>query len=131
MPVNKGQTAKAVGIGTAISLAATLVLLCVICGILMMTSSIPVGGLPYIAAGAAAIGVYIGAYIAAAIAGSGGLITGLLCSAAFCLVLLIFGLCSGSFDPGVMLLVRTGVCLAVGAVGGIRGVNRKEKLHIK
>lgn len=131
MPVNKMKMLKAVGIGTAVSLGAILLILCLICGILMMMSSIPTDSLPYITLAAVAIGVFPGAYIAAAINGSKGLIVGLLCSGAVFLCLLIIGLCSGSNQLGALTLVRLVIALIFGALGGIKGVNRKEKLHIK
>lgn len=131
MPFNKSRTAKAVGIGTAAALAMILILLCAECGVVMMLPSIPKVSLPYLAAAAIAVGTFAGGYIAAAIAGSRGLITGLLCGAGVTVCLLILGLCSGSFQPGAMTLIRAAVSLVFAALGGVKGINSKEKLHIR
>ncbi len=131
MPVNYAKTAKAVGIGAAASLAVILLILCAACGILMMTSSIPTDSLPYLALAAAAAGTFVGGFIAAAITRSKGLIVGLLCGAAVFLCLLVIGLCSGAGQLGMLTIIRAVIALLFGALGGIKGVNRKEKLHIK
>lgn len=131
MPINKKALLKAVGIGTAVSLGVILLLLCVVCGILMLTHSIPIGSLSYIVLIPVAIGVFLGGYIAAMIAGSKGLITGLCCAGAVFLCLFLIGLCSGSGEIGVMTAARLLTAAVFGALGGIKGVNRKEKLHIK
>ena len=130
MPVNRIKTAKAVGIGTAVSLAVILLTLCVIGGVLMMTS-IPTDSLSYIVLTAIAVGTFLGGYVAAAVTRSKGLIVGLLCSAAVFVILSLIGLCSGRSPVGVMALIRLTVSALFGALGGIKGVNRKEKLHIK
>ena len=131
MPVKKSKLVKAVGIGTAASFAVMLAALCLICGLMMMLSAIPFDSLPYITLIAAAAGVFAGGYISAAITGSGGLIVGVLCGAASFLVLLLIGLCAGTSSPGAVTIIRLIVCVLFGALGGVKGVNRREKLHIK
>ena len=131
MSVNKGQVIKALGIGTAVSLGVILMMLCLISGVLMMLSGIPFDALPYIVLAADAVGIFAGGYITAAIVKSRGLIFGLLCGISVFLCMLIIGLCSGYFSPNAIVLIRFGVLAVFGILGGIKGVNRKEKLHIK
>lgn len=131
MPVNNLKPVKAVSIGTAASLAVIVIVLCVITGVMMMLPSIPTAALPYIVLVADAVGVLIGGYITAAIAGSKGLILGLICGICVFLILLIIGQLSGNTAIGTVTFIRLGVLALFGILGGIKGVNRKEKLHIK
>ena len=131
MPYNKGRLAKALCIGAAVSLGATLLLTCIISGVFLILSSTPRAALPYIMLAAEALSVFIGGCAAAAINGSKGLIVGLLCGLTVFMILLVTGLLSGSDDIGIMTFIRLGVLLLCGILGGIKGVNRKEKLHIK
>lgn len=131
MPIHNGKTAKAIGIGTAAALIAILLMLCLICGVLMMMPTIPKDSLPYIVLIADAVGAFVGGCIAAALTGSGGLIVGLYCGISIFVSLLIFGLLGGSADVGAVTFIRLGVLILFGMIGGIKGVNRKEKLHIK
>ena len=131
MPVNRQKLCKALGIGTAAALAVILLALCGISGVLMMMSGLPTGALPYMGLIAIALGVLVGGYIAAAITGSRGLVMGLCCGAAVFVCLLIAGMSTGNFQPGTLTAAKLGVCALFGALGGIKGVNRKEKLHIK
>ena len=131
MPVNKGKMAKALGIGTAAALVLIVLLLCAVAGVLKMTPSIPTGALPYMMMAVTAVGTLLGGYITAAIAGSKGLVMGLCCGLTVFLLLLIIGMSKGTGDIGALTFVRSGVCALCGVLGGIKGVNRREKLHIK
>lgn len=131
MPVKKGQIAKAVGIGSSVSLGVILLTLCLITGVLMMLPGIPFDALPYLTLIADAAGAFLGGYLTARIAGSRGLIVGLLCGLCVFLCLTVIGFCTGSFRFGAITLIRLAVLAVFGILGGIKGVNRKEKLHIK
>ena len=131
MPLDKGRLAKALSIGAAVSLGSTLLLTCIISGVFLILSSTPREALPYIMLAAEGLSVFIGGCVAAAINGSRGLIVGMLCGLTVFLILLITGLLSGNDDIGMMTFIRLGALMLCGILGGIKGVNRKEKLHIK
>jgi len=120
----------AILIGTGIAAAVTLILLFVICGILTFMSSVPYSLLPYLTLIALAGGVFCGGYICAAIAKSRGLIVGLICGSILFVILLFAGLSTGE-TVGIMTLLRFIVSAVFGILGGIKGVNKKEKLRIK
>ena len=125
------STIKAIGIGTGISLALTMVFSCLITLIMLFIPSVPYEYVGYITLISYASGVFIGGYITAATAKERGLILGLLCGAAVFIISLIIGFI---FDGGtitIMTPLRLAVLLLFGGLGGIKGVNRNEKIHIK
>lgn len=121
---------KAILIGTAAALAVTLALLCVICGVMTISSGVPYDILPYILLIADAGGAFCGAYCSAVINKSRGLILGLICGFILFVILFIAGSATGE-SIGLMTLLRFIVLVVFGILGGIKGVNKKEKLHIK
>ena len=127
---DSGKTAKAVVLGAVTSAAVVTALTFVISGILLFMSVIPYDVLPYILLAADAVGAIVGGYTAAAITKERGLITGLMCSGAVYLLMLLAGFI---FDGGTLTVIsvlKPIVMLISGALGGIKGVNRKERLRI-
>lgn len=131
MSVNPNKPVKSILIGTVASLITILILLSASAGILTMLPTIPKGALPYLMLIVCAVGALIGGYITAAIAGAKGLIMGFLCGICSFLCLLIIGLLTVNSDIGTVTFIRLGVMTLFGMLGGIKGVNRKEKLRIK
>lgn len=121
---------KGVAIGVLISAALCAVLMCICALILNMISGIPYGVIDYLMIGVQGVSVLIGAYIASAIAKSRGLIAGLLCGAVVFLLSLAFGLSNGN-SVSILTAIRAAVLMILGALGGIKGVNRKEKIRIR
>lgn len=128
---NNGRLLKASIIGILSVAVITAVLLCVGAVVLNYMSGIPYGLLDYLTLACLAIGVLIGSYIAAAIMRSGGLMIGLIVGAVILLINLAFGFGFGDGNIGILTAIRTGVLLLCGAAGGIKGVNRKERIRIK
>ena len=121
---------KAILIGVAVSVAVMLILLCAICGLLVVMGAVPYRLLPYIALIADAGGAFCGTYIAAALHKGRGLILGLICGFILFVIHFFAGLCSGG-SVGIATLLRFIVLIVFGILGGIAGVNKKEKLRIK
>ena len=109
----------------------TLILTCLFGLILKMTSGIPYGVIDYVMIGIVGVSVLFGAYLAGAIAKGKGLIIGAVCGGISLLILLASGLSVADNDIGILTLIRSIVMLLCGIVGGIAGVNRKEKVRIK
>lgn len=78
-----------------------------------------------------ALGVLFGGYIAARVNKSQGLILGLINGAIILVALLIIGFCMSSDTLTLNTLLKTIVILIFSALGGIKGVNIKEKIRIK
>ena len=121
---------KLILIGTAIAIAVTLVLMCIICIVMQFTSALPYPLLPYILLIADAGGVFCGAYFIGAINKSSGLMLGVLCAIIMFVLLLIAGLSTGE-TVSILTLIKPIVMIVSGMIGGILGVNKKEKIRIK
>ena len=121
---------KAILIGIGVAVGVTLLMTCAVCGVMTLTSGIPYAAAPYILLIAGSVGIFCGAYCCTAINKSRGMILGLVCGA---LVFIIFFVASLSTGETITLvtLLRLIVLLIGGMLGGIKGVNKSEKLHIK
>ncbi len=118
-------------IGVLAAALITALLMCISAVILNLMPAIPYGITDYLTVAATGIGVYLGAYIASATAKCKGLIIGLLCAFVILLAIIAVGLSSDKSDISALTAIRAGALLLCGAAGGIRGVNRKEHIHIK
>ena len=121
---------KATATGFILSIIFTVILSCLFALILSFTSGIPYGIIDYAAVGIEGISVFSGAYIAAALVKSQGIIIGALCGVTFFILTAALALSTGSADIGVITVIRLAVLLICGIVGGILGVNKKERIKI-
>jgi putative membrane protein (TIGR04086 family) len=98
---------------------------------LNMMSGIPYGIIDYVMVAIEGFSVLIGAYIACVIAKSKGLIIGALCGAISLLIVFAVGMSMAKNNIGLLTVIRSAVMLLCGVIGGIMGVNRKDKVRIK
>ena len=127
----KNTMPRSVIVGVIVSGAAILAITCLISIGMLVAPSIPYDYIAYIMLAADAVGIFIGAYIAAALSGSRGMVVGILCAFCTFLILLIAGFSVGDGNIGIMTLIRAAVLFIFGILGGIKGVNRREKVHIR
>lgn len=121
---------KLILIGVATGFTIMLLSTCAICGVMLFMSSVPYQLLPYLMLIADAFGVFVGGYIAAAMHKSRGLILGLIVGVLMFVVIFAVGLSSGE-PVGMITLLRLAVLIVFGMLGGIKGVNKREKIRIK
>ena len=107
------------------------VLLCVVTVVLLASSLLPYEYLSYIMLAVDAIGALFGGYIAARLNKSQGLILGLLNGFILFVGIVISGFCVSGETITILTLLKAVVIIIFSAIGGIKGVNTKEKLHIK
>lgn len=122
---------KGCAIGLAVAAALCGLLTCIFTFVLNMMDGLPYGIIDYVMIGIEGVSILIGAYIAAAIARSRGLIVGLLVGAVALLITFIVGMSMPENNVGILTVIRAVVLLLCGALGGIRGVNRKERIRIR
>ena len=122
---------KAVLIGILVTCVVTLLLTCIFGFVLKMTSGIPYGVIDYVMIGVTGIAVFLGAYIACVIVKSKGLVIGAAIGAVSLLILICCGFGFSDSSIGLSTLIKSVVMLLCGIVGGILGVNKKEKVCIK
>ncbi|MBQ6152267.1 MAG: TIGR04086 family membrane protein [Ruminococcus sp.] len=128
---DKNLMLKAIIIGVFSSVVIIAILMCVLSLIFLMSSSLPSEYLDYILLAIEAFGVLAGAYIAARILKRQGLVTGLCVSAIVLAAVLIAGFSGSTGTLTILTPIRAVILLLCGALAGIRGVNKKEKIRIK
>lgn len=128
---DKGRIAKAVLIGVLSCIVLAVLLTCLFSLMLNMMSGIPYDIIDYVMVAIEGFSVLIGAYIACVIAKSKGLIIGALCGAVSLLIVFAVGMSMSKNNIGLLTIIRSIVMLLCGVIGGIMGVNRKEKVRIK
>ena len=107
------------------------VLLCVVTVILLVSSLLPYEYLAYIMLVVDAIGALFGGYVAARINKRQGLLLGALNGAIVFVALIIAGFCVSNDTLTIITLLKAIIIVLCSAFGGVRGVNVKDKLHIK
>lgn len=122
---------KALAVGVISSILLTVILICLFGLMLKMMSGIPYGVIDYVMIGIEGFSVLIGAYIACVISKSKGLVIGAVCGGIILLITFACGLSIADNDIGILTLIRSVVLLLCGVIGGIAGVNRKDKVKIK
>ena len=118
-------------LGVTSSVAMIVILMCVMSAILTFSALLPYEYLQYIMLAVDGLGVLFGGYIAARVNKSQGLILGLLNGAIIFIALLICGFCMNTDSITIITLIKAVVILLFSALGGIKGVNVKEKIRIK
>lgn len=127
----KNTTIKAIIIGVISSAVVIAILMSLLSLIFLISSSLPSQYLEYITLASEALGVAVGSYIASRVLKRQGLFIGLIVSSVIFLSILIAGFCDDTESLSVLTPIRAAVLLLCGALSGIAGVNKKEKLHIK
>ena len=122
---------KALIVGSVVSLCIIVVLLCIMSAVLLGVSMLPYEYLSYIMLIIDAIAVFIGSYVAARINKESGLFIGLLNGGIVFIAILISGFCVSPETLSIVTLLKAVIILVFSSLGGIKGVNTKEKIHIR
>lgn len=122
---------KAVLFGTVCGLLVAVILTCLFTAVVMTCGLLPADLTNYITVSLLALGTFAGGFITSRITKSAGLIAGLLTGFAIFLLITITGMIKSNDSVTALTLVRLGATLAAGGLGGILGLRRKERIHIK
>lgn len=128
---DKSLFIKSIIIGTFITIACIAAMLCICCAIFLTSSKIPYEFIDYIMLVIYAVSIFIGSYFAARINKSRGLVLGITLSLLMFAALLISSFSTGNANLCMMTVYKLAVFIIFGILGGIKGVNRKEKVRIK
>mgnify|MGYP003392973438 CR=1 FL=1 len=85
----------------------------------------------YITLALLSIGAFSGGFITSKITKSAGLIVGLLTGFASFILITVTGLTKSNDPVTLLTLIRLAALLVSGGIGGIAGLKRKERIHIK
>jgi len=118
-----------IGVVSAVTIIA--ILMCILCVVFLATPLPPHNYLQYIMLAIDAIAVYFGSYIAARINKSKGLIVGISVGAIILISLIASGFMVQNGTITITTLLKAIIILIFSALGGIKGVNIKEKIRIK
>ncbi|MCQ4022463.1 MULTISPECIES: TIGR04086 family membrane protein [unclassified Ruminococcus] len=72
---------------------------------------------------------FVGGFIAGRLVKKSGIFIGAATGVILLLLQLIISLISGGFSLSIMIIIKAAALILSGAIGGIFGVNKKEKLH--
>lgn len=122
---------KALLAGTITAFTFELILMCLLSILLLISGTIPHSALRYIIVGVSSLSVFAGGYITARVTKSSGLLWGALCGFIFFLISTIPGMVKTADTLSLLTLLKIVAFIISGALGGIKAVNKKEKLHIR
>lgn len=106
-------------------------LLCLCAVIFVYSNSLPGHYVEYIMLVIDFLGGLFGGYISARIIKARGILWGGVCGLMLFFIILIAGMSTSDSTLTVSTLFKLLSLLISGIIGGIKGVNRKEKIHIK
>ncbi len=122
---------KAVLFGTVCGLLIAVILTCIFAVFILTTGLLPTDITNYIMVALLSIGAFFGGLITTKITKSAGLISGLITGTVIFLLVTLFGLIKSNDAVTVITLIRFISTLILGGVGGIAGLKKSERIHIK
>lgn len=122
---------KAVLFGTVCGLLVTVILICILSAIVMTSGLLPTKLTNYITLALLALGAFSGGFITSRITKSAGLVVGLITGFAIFILITVIGLTKSDDPVSLLTLIRLVALLVAGGIGGIVGLKRKERIHIK
>lgn len=128
--INK-KLIKGVFFGAVIGSLIIMILMILCSIVILQTGMLPDGILEYVILAFIGIGSLIAGYIAARIYRKNGLIIGAITGFVIFLILFISGVSQISDGIGIMTLLKFAVTLLPSVLGGILGVNKREKIKFK
>ena len=129
---NSGKLyAKALTAGLLAVFSVLIILICLLSILLLISGTIPHQTISYIVTALCGLATFSGGYITARITKSGGLIWGALCGFLVFLIFFVPGIIKSTETLSMLTFIKLIVYTVAGAFGGIKAVNKKEKLHIK
>lgn len=121
---------KALIIGTTISSLCIILLLGLFSLVLLISGHLPHNFLEWFGIIITCAASFLSGYICARITKSNGLVTGVAAGIILFIIITVAGIFSGS-SLSYISLVKFILSSLCGGIGGIKGVNRKDKIHIK
>ena len=128
---NKKLVVKAVLFGILCAMLISVAILCVFSAVVLSSGLLPGELTNIITIASLAVGTFAGGFIAARITKSAVLIVGLVTGFTVFMIITVIGLIKSSESMTYLTIVRFLSTLITGAIGGIIGVNKRDKLSIK
>ncbi|MEE1218713.1 MAG: TIGR04086 family membrane protein [Ruminococcus sp.] len=122
---------KASIFGTICGILVSVILMCICAVVIVSAGLLPYDILNYIMLAVLGTGALFGGFITARITKSAGLIVGALTAIIIFILVTIIGMLKGTDSFSILTLFRLVTTIVLGSLGGVLGVNKREKLHIK
>lgn len=122
---------KAVLFGTVCGLLISVILTCVFTVIILTTGLLPADITNYVTVAILAVGAFLGGMITTKITKSAGLTAGLITGLSIFMLVTIIGLTKSNDSVTIITLIKLAATLISGGLGGIAGLRKKERIHIK
>ncbi len=128
---DKRLLVKAVVFGSVCGLLVTVILLCIFSAVIMTSGLLPSEITNYITVGIVSLGALAGGVITSRITKSAGLIVGLITGFFIFMLITVIGVIKSDDSFTVLTLIRLISLIIAGGIGGILGLRKKERIHIK
>lgn len=128
---DKRLLVKAVVFGSVCGLLVTVILLCIFSAVIMTSGLLPSEITNYITVGIVSLGALTGGVITSRITKSAGLIVGLITGFFIFMLITVIGVIKSDDSFTVLTLIRLISLIIAGGIGGILGLRKKERIHIK
>ena len=122
---------KAIILGTVCGLLVTVIFMCILSVVMLTSGLLPTDITNYIMVAILSMGAFFGGFIATKITKSAGLVMGLITGFTIFMLVAIFGLIKNNDAVTLLTLIKLVATLIFGGIGGILGLQKKERIHIK
>ena len=128
---DKKLVLKAVLFGTVCGLLVTIIFTCILSVIVLTSGLLPADITNYVMIVLLAMGTFFGGFIATKINKSAGLLIGLITGFVIFMLVTITGLINSSDSVTILTLIKLITTVIFGGLGGIAGLKKRERIHIK
>lgn len=128
---DKKLLAKAVLFSSVCGILVLVILMCLLAAVMMSSGVISADILDYCTVGMVGVATLMSGIISSRITGSAGLVVGSLTGFFIFLIITSVALIFNGEPVSIITLLKLTVAVFAGGIGGIIGVNKKEKIKIK
>ena len=112
-------------------LLVTIIFTCILSVIVLTSGLLPADITNYVMIVLLAMGTFFGGFIATKINKSAGLLIGLITGFVIFMLVTITGLINSSDSVTILTLIKLITTVIFGGLGGIAGLKKRERIHIK
>ena len=120
--------ARSIILGAAAGITICAILLCALSALIVKIGTLPADILPILTITVGALGAFFGGYFSVSMYRRRGLVTGLATGALMFAAIFITSVISGTPDDAVGSLIKCGVFMLLGSIGGVVRVNKRQKV---
>lgn len=128
---DKKLALKAILFGTVCGLLVTIIFTCILSVIMLTSGLLPANITNYIMIALLAMGTFCGGFIATKINKSAGLIIGMITGFVIFMLVTVTSLINSSDSVTILTLIKLVATVIFGGLGGIAGLKKSERIHIK